>query len=156
MSLLGGSGKINTDGPRINVDGQGRITNITLGGSGGGSSVTGITMPYDPTTSVSNGITTANPVEVVQGEMIQVYHEIDISQMSWQDQDAMDRLHSQMKESLAAMLVKRLISQKKIEFTKTFEDSQNFDSKRVRFRARVFVTPDDKVRILRLNGKDSS
>ncbi len=154
MSLLGGSGKINTDGPRINVDGQGRIIGATLGGSAV-NAVTGITMPYDPLVSISNSTTTAAPVEMIQGEMVQVYHEVDITQMSLQDQESMDRLQSQMKESLTEMLVKRLISQKKIEFTKTIEDSQNFDSKRVRFRARVFVTPDDKVRVFRLNGKDA-
>ena len=44
--------------------------------------------------------------------MVQVYHEIDISDTSMQDQEAIDRLQSQMKVSLTEMLVKRLISEK--------------------------------------------
>ena len=128
------------------------IVPINSGGSGG----TNISIAPIGSIYSSNVIASITPSHAaIEGKMVQVYHEIDISDTSMQDQEAIDRLQSQMKVSLTEMLVKRLISEKVIEFTKTVEDSIDFRSKRVRYRARLFATPDDKVRLLRLNGKDS-
>lgn len=77
----------------------------------------------------------------IQGKMLTVSHEFDDFAMSTMtDED--------IKSSLTAMLVREMSKSNMVEFTRQ-SDPLTF---KITVRARAFVVPDDKVRLLRKNG----
>lgn len=81
--------------------------------------------------------------ETIQGKMLLYTHRISDSVM----QDFVVKPED-VKEIMAKALAEEMLKNGLIEFTKTHEGHTGDWV----FRARVFVVPDDKVRILRQNG----
>ena len=108
---------------------------VSISGSGGGG------------TGVIGAISAG---DTVQGRMVSVEKTYSI--------DEIERLglnthphayHDTIKKELIELLMAKIIQSKCVEFTK----QDNFMENSVKFRARMFVTPDDMVRFLRKNVK---
>ena len=112
---------------------------ITASGTGGSIS------------AINNGSSiSAHPGHAIQGKMIHVEKTYSIDEIERLGLNTLPHLyHDKIKTELIELLMAKLIQNKCVEFTK--QDS--FVENSVKFRARVFVTPDDMVRILRENGK---
>jgi hypothetical protein len=85
-----------------------------------------------------------DPQEFVKGEMITAQMKVtdlEITQMNIDE----DQFKHEMKKKLAHELAEQLLRNKFVEFTK----QENLHTGETIFRARAFLTPDDKVRILR-------
>lgn len=113
-------------------------------------------LPYDSITTTTDGSfytvtntgasvpisnTSYQPPPLIQGKMIQVVEEIDSQIMESRDP-------KQIKMSLVTKIAENMINSKMIEFTSE-KDQMGL---KVKIRARLFVTPDDQVRILRKAG----
>lgn len=85
--------------------------------------------------------TSYQPPPLIQGKMIQVVEEIDSQIMESRDP-------KEIKMSLVTKIAENMINSKMIEFTSE-KDQMGL---KVKIRARLFVTPDDQVRILRKAG----
>lgn len=78
---------------------------------------------------------------VIQGKMVQVMEEVDFQIMESRDP-------KDIKMSMVAKIAEELIKSKMVEFTSE-KDQMGL---KVKIRARLFVTPDDQVRLLRKAG----
>jgi hypothetical protein len=82
--------------------------------------------------------------EPIQGKMVTVDKVVDrfhLESVSGIDVDM-------IKRELIDKIVTKLVEEKLIEFTRT----EDYASDLIRFRARIFATPDNEVRYLRKNG----
>ena len=82
--------------------------------------------------------------EPIQGKMVMVSHVLDrygIESMSIDDFEYM------IKRELIDKIVTELVEEKLIEFTRT----EDYASDLIRFRARIFATPDTTIQYLRKN-----
>lgn len=113
----------------------------------------GPTDPFDPfngqplTISGAGLQITASPFvdqELVKGEMITAQMHVSDFEIAKMNIDE-DQFRHEMKKKLAHELAEQMLKNKFVEFTKQ-ENLQNGDTI---FRARAFLTPDDKVRVLR-------
>ena len=112
---------------------------ISIGGSGG----TGLSAINNGTIGIQNG-------DTLQGRMVSVEKTYSIDEIERLGLNTLPHLyHDTIKTELIELLMAKLIQNKCVEFTK--QDS--FVENSVKFRARVFVTPDDMIRILRENDK---
>jgi hypothetical protein len=82
--------------------------------------------------------TSVNPIDTIQGKMVTAQMSIDANQAI-----QMDDL--ELKNRLITKLVRELMDRKCIEFTK----QQDVVTMETIIRARIFVTPDDEVRVIR-------
>ena len=82
--------------------------------------------------------TSVNPIDTIQGQMVAAEMRLDANEAI-----QMDDL--ELKNRLITKLVRKLMNGKYIEFTKQ-QDVANMETI---VRARIFVTPDDQVRIVR-------
>jgi hypothetical protein len=82
--------------------------------------------------------TSVNPIDTIQGKMVTAQMSIDANQAI-----QMDDL--ELKNRLITKLVRELMDRKCIEFTK----QQDVVTMETIVRARIFVTPDDEVRVIR-------
>jgi hypothetical protein len=87
-----------------------------------------------------------NENEPIQGKMVVVDKVVDRSL----PQVGMSSAHLEdtIKRELIDKIVTKLVEEKLIEFTRT----EDYASDLIRFRARIFATPDNEVRYLRKNG----
>lgn len=93
--------------------------------------------------STSNTTTTSSnqPQSLIAGKMISVVEEIDLQ--VWEAKDP-----KQIKMAMVSKIAEQLINSKMVEFTSQHDPM----GLKVKIRARLFVTPDDQVRILREAG----
>jgi hypothetical protein len=82
--------------------------------------------------------TSVGPIDTIQGKMVTAQMSIDANQAI-----QMDDL--ELKNRLITKLVRELMNGKYIEFTK----QQDVVTMETIIRARIFVTPDDQVRVIR-------
>ena len=82
--------------------------------------------------------TSVGPIDTIQGKMVTAQMSIDANQAI-----QMDDL--ELKNRLITKLVRELMNGKYIEFTK----QQDVATMETIVRARIFVTPDDQVRVIR-------
>ena len=87
---------------------------------------------------INSNSVTMEPLAAIQGQMITATLEVDEMQSLVLDDIA-------MKNKVMDMLVLELLSAKCIEFTK----QQDHITNTLKVRARVFVTPDNQVRVIR-------
>ena len=99
------------------------------------TTTTGNLFGWDVCAGAGN-ITTPVSLDTVQGKMISVSLVVDDLEILNPDQ---------IKETVALMLVRKMIDGKNIEFTK----DNNMPTGQTLIRARVFVTTDEKVRVIR-------
>ena len=96
-------------------------------------------------TTNTNSYTIANtssaPPQKIQGKMIQVMEEVDFQIMESRDP-------KDIKMSMVTKIAEELVKSKMVEFTSE-KDQMGL---KVKIRARMFVTPDDQVRLLRKAG----
>lgn len=85
--------------------------------------------------------TSSPPPSIIAGKMISVVEEID--HQVWESRDP-----KQIKMAMVSKIAEQLITSKMVEFTSEQDPMNN----KVKIRARLFVTPDDQVRILRKAG----
>ena len=100
------------------------------------------------TTSGTQPISQRVQDQIIQGEMLTCNISID----DYEDEQGMRQVgvdwHQHMKKRLILQLVNEMMNSKHIEFTRQHDYHQN----RTIYRARVFVTPDSQVRLLREKG----
>lgn len=104
-----------------------------------------------PSVSVSNPFTTPITVagntypapidHAIQGKMLKC--ETSITLLEWETHPA-----EWVKEKMLRLMLDEMMKEHCIEFTMTKDNHMDM----VKVRARVFVTPDDKIRLLRTNG----
>lgn len=92
-------------------------------------------------TSVPICNTSSQPASTIQGKMISVIEQIDFT--FWEARDP-----KEIKMAMVSKIAEELIASKMVEFTSE-NDPMNL---KVKIRARLFVTPDDQVRLLRKAG----
>lgn len=120
---------------KINPSIDGPYT-VAIGGSGG----TGLL------SAINNGTTTIQGGTKIQGKMIHVEKTYSIDEIERLGLNTIPHAyHDRIKAELIELLMAKIIQSKCVEFTK----QDNFMENSVKFRARVFVTPDDMIRILR-------
>jgi hypothetical protein len=108
---------------------------IAAGGSGGGS-----------LSAINNGTIGIQSGDTVQGRMVSVEKTYSIDEIERLGLNTIPHAyHDRIKAELIELLMAKLIQNKCVEFTK----QDIFMENSVKFRARVFVTPDDMIRILR-------
>jgi len=108
---------------------------VSISGSGG----TGLSTINSSTSGILNGTK-------IQGKMVHVEKTYSIDEIERLGLNTIPHAyHDRIKAELIELLMAKLIQNKCVEFTK----QDNFVENSVKFRARVFVTPDDMVRILR-------
>jgi ABC-type uncharacterized transport system ATPase subunit len=123
---------------KINPSIDGPYT-VAIGGSGG-SGGTGLL------SAINNGTTTIQGGTKIQGKMIHVEKTYSIDEIERLGLNTIPHAyHDRIKAELIELLMAKLIQNKCVEFTK----QDIFMENSVKFRARVFVTPDDMIRILR-------
>ncbi len=119
---------------KINPSIDGPFT-IAAGGSGGGS-----------LSAINNGTIGIQSGDTVQGRMVSVEKTYSIDEIERLGLNTIPHAyHDRIKAELIELLMAKLIQNKCVEFTK----QDIFMENSVKFRARVFVTPDDMIRILR-------
>ena len=119
---------------KINPSIDGPYT-VAIGGSGG----TGLL------SAINNGTTTIQGGTKIQGKMIHVEKTYSIDEIERLGLNTIPHAyHDRIKAELIELLMAKLIQNKCVEFTK----QDIFMENSVKFRARVFVTPDDMIRIL--------
>lgn len=124
---------------KINPSIDGPYT-VAIGGSGG----TGLL------SAINNGTTTIQGGTKIQGKMIHVEKTYSIDEIERLGLNTIPHAyHDRIKAELIELLMAKIIQSKCVEFTK----QDNFMENSVKFRARMFVTPDDMVRFLRKNVK---
>jgi hypothetical protein len=112
---------------------------VSIGGSGGTS-----------ISAINNGTIGIQSVDTVQGKMISVDKTYSINEIERLGLNTLPHAyHDTIKTELIELLMAKIIQNKCVEFTK----QDNFVENSVKFRARVFVTPDDMVRCIRKNVK---
>jgi hypothetical protein len=113
--------------------------------------ITGSNVPYDPYGTIQSlhshpilGVNSFSLDETVRGEMITVQKVIDVheSQLMKLNEDEFNR---QVKRELTIQLAEHILKNNFVEFTK----QQNMNTSEVTYRARAYLTPDDRVRMLR-------
>ena len=102
--------------------------------SGVGKNVTGVG-------SINGSVTNAS-LDLIKGQMV-------TAQMSIDANEAIQMDDLELKNILLSKLVKELMNGHYIEFTK----QQDVATMKTTIRARIFVTPDEQVRLLRVNQK---
>ena len=108
---------------------------VSISGSGGGG------------TGVIGAISAG---DTVQGRMVSVEKTYSIDEIERLGLNTIPHAyHDRIKAELIELLMAKIIQSKCVEFTK----QDNFMENSVKFRARMFVTPDDMVRFLRKNVK---
>ena len=108
---------------------------VSIGSSGGGG------------TGVIGAISAG---DTVQGKMISVEKTYSIDEIERLGLNTIPHAyHDRIKAELIELLMAKIIQSKCVEFTK----QDNFMENSVKFRARMFVTPDDMVRFIRKNDK---
>ena len=85
-------------------------------------------------------------IEAVQGKMLTA--NLVVSEMQILSHNSPNSFEDEVKQRLIMLLLQEIVRNKSVEFTKRI-DSVTLDHA---YHARIFVVPDDKVRILRLNG----
>jgi len=124
---------IKTDSAVYNSS-KGSFTVSISGSGGGGTGVIG---------AISAG-------DTVQGRMVSVEKTYSIDEIERLGLNTLPHLyHDTIKTELIELLMAKIIQSKCVEFTK----QDNFMENSVKFRARMFVTPDDMVRFIRKNVK---
>jgi len=124
---------IKTDSAVYNSS-KGSFTVSISGSGGGGTGVIG---------AISAG-------DTVQGRMVSVEKTYSIDEIERLGLNTIPHAyHDRIKAELIELLMAKIIQSKCVEFTK----QDNFMENSVKFRARMFVTPDDMVRFLRKNVK---
>jgi len=124
---------IKTDSAVYNSS-KGSFTVSISGSGGGGTGVIG---------AISAG-------DTVQGRMVSVEKTYSIDEIERLGLNTIPHAyHDRIKTELIELLMAKIIQSKCVEFTK----QDNFMENSVKFRARMFVTPDDMVRFLRKNVK---
>ena len=124
---------------KINPSIDGPYT-VAIGGSGG----TGLL------SAINNGTTTIQGGTKIQGKMIHVEKTYSIDEIERLGLNTIPHAyHDRIKAELIELLMAKIIQSKCVEFTK----QDNFMENSVKFRARMFVTPDDMVRFIRKNVK---
>jgi hypothetical protein len=124
---------------KINPSIDGPYT-VAIGGSGG----TGLL------SAINNGTTTIQGGTIIQGKMIHVEKTYSIDEIERLGLNTIPHAyHDRIKAELIELLMAKIIQSKCVEFTK----QDNFMENSVKFRARMFVTPDDMVRFIRKNVK---
>ena len=112
---------------------------ISISGSGG----TGLSAINNGTIGIQSG-------DTVQGRMVSVEKTYSIDEIERLGLNTLPHLyHDTIKTELIELLMAKIIQSKCVEFTK----QDNFMENSVKFRARMFVTPDDMVRFIRKNVK---
>jgi hypothetical protein len=112
---------------------------IAAGGSGGGS-----------LSAINNGTIGIQSGDTVQGRMVSVEKTYSIDEIERLGLNTLPHAyHDRIKTELIELLMAKIIQSKCVEFTK----QDNFMENSVKFRARMFVTPDDMVRFIRKNVK---
>lgn len=81
---------------------------------------------------------TINAFEEVKGEMILVEKVVDTTHVNLPDKE-------QIKKELAEQLAQKILESNLVEFTR----QDDFKTDLVTFRARAYLTPDEKIRVLR-------
>lgn len=130
---------------------------ISVGGSGGGSgggttwglSGSGKNPFVTDIQGTSIGAITSTPVEPIKGKMITVnlvYTGADIERLGLSS--VPNYFEDTIKKDLIMKLAHSLARENYVEFTK----QEDFASNSITYRARIYATPDDKVRILRKEG----
>ena len=105
------------------------------GSTGGGGTISSI--------GISSG-------DTVQGRMVSVEKIYSIDEIERLGLNTLPHAyHDRIKTELIELLMAKIIQSKCVEFTK----QDNFMENSVKFRARMFVTPDDMVRFIRKNVK---
>lgn len=109
-----------------------------------GSTITSVSAGSGPVYDTINTASNTSNITVtstIQGKMLSIVQDIDIS--VWLTADP-----EEIKMAMVAKIAGELIKSKMIEFTRE-EDAMNL---KMKIRARLFVTPDDQVRLLRKAG----
>lgn len=123
---------------KINPSIDGPYT-VAIGGSGGN----GLSAINNGTIGIQNG-------DTVQGRMVSVEKTYSIDEIERLGLNTVPHAyHDRIKTELIELLMAKIIQSKCVEFTK----QDNFMENSVKFRARMFVTPDDMVRFIRKNVK---
>lgn len=97
---------------------------------------------------INNGWLSNGDFEQVRGQMVCVSHVVDDAKLSL-DNTPINEFRERIKIVLLEKLLEELKKNKQIEFT-SINDNLNHQTI---FKARIFVTPDDKIRALRKAGK---
>ena len=111
---------------------------ISVGGTGGGGFG-----------SLSDGSFTAAPSEPVQGKMITVditYSNDDLGRLGLTS--VPNYFEDSIKKELILKLSHAIARENYVEFTK----QDNYAEHSITYRARIYATPDDKVRLIRKQG----
>lgn len=85
-------------------------------------------------------------LETVKGELLVIQQKVDMTVIQQMNDDNFVRL---MKKKMIEELAEQILKNKLAEFTK----EENMQTGDILFRARVYLVPDDKVRIIRKNQK---
>jgi hypothetical protein len=111
-----------------------------------------ITIPIDSRTGGGGTISSIgiSSGDTVQGRMVSVEKTYSIEEVERLGLNTHPHAyHDRIKAELIEMMMAKIIQSKCVEFTK----QDNFMENSVKFRARMFVTPDDMVRFIRKNDK---
>lgn len=128
---------------------------ISVGGSGGGGTfgtLSGSAVHNPFVTDIqgsSIGVTSSAPVELIKGKMITVdlvYTGEDLERLGLSS--VPNYFEDTIKKDLIMKLAHSLARENYVEFTK----QEDFASNSITYRARIYATPDDKVRLLRKEG----
>ena len=97
---------------------------------------------------INNGWLSNSDFEQISGQMVCVSHVVDDAKLAL-DNTPINEFRERIKIVLLEKLLEELKKNKQIEFT-SINDNLNHQTI---FKARIFVTPDDKIRALRKAGK---
>jgi hypothetical protein len=105
---------------------------------------TGITLPITNGGIISRNSSVSVFDEKVRGEMLAVQKVVGAHELEMIKLDE-DTFNQQIKRELAFQLAEQILQNKFVEFTK----QENYNTGQITYRARAYLTPDDKVRMLR-------
>lgn len=101
--------------------------------------------PLSPINPLSQEIQSTH---IIQGICLVANYEISVISMITTDSVSTKQLEDNVKMELCQQLVRKMFETDCIEFTKLHDTTTDA----VKYRARIFVTPNDNVQLLRIHG----